>query len=49
MAQATADRRRREAAAASAELDLTKVQRLNDALAVEIRRRESAERAAEMA
>jgi hypothetical protein len=49
LAQATADRRRREAAAASAELNLTKVQRLEDALAVEIRRRESAEHAAEMA
>jgi hypothetical protein len=38
LVQATAERRRREAAAASAELDLAKVQRLEDALAVEIRR-----------
>ncbi len=49
MAQATADRRHHKAAAASAELDLAKVQCLEDALTVEIRRRESAERAAEMA
>ncbi len=49
MAQATAERHRRKATAASVELNLAKVQRLEDALAVEIRRRESAERAAEMA
>ncbi len=49
LAQATAECRRRKAATASAELDLAKVQRLEDALATEIHRQESAERAAEMA
>jgi hypothetical protein len=49
LAQATAERRCREATAVSAELDLAKVQCLEDALAPEIHRRESAKRAAEMA
>jgi hypothetical protein len=39
LAQATADHRRREAAAASAELDLAEVQHLEDALTEETRRR----------